>query len=60
MKEVKLLPTFEKFEHIMKECEMKENRWVLYLTAKLPERLCVSVGPLIDNKAKYKEIDLTT
>ncbi len=46
----------EKFERIMRECEIQEDRWVFYLTTKLPERLCARVGPLIDSRANYKEI----
>ena len=51
----------EKFERIMfeceiLECEILECKWTFYLTTKLPERLCVRVGPLIDNNADFHTI----
>ncbi len=46
----------DKFTRIMTECQIPKKDWTFYLTTKLPERLCVRIGPLLDSDADFQTV----
>ncbi len=46
----------EKFERIMREGEIEDKFWAERLYPRLPERLCVRVAQLRDDRSVYAEV----
>ncbi len=46
----------DKFTRIMTECQIPQKDWTFYLTTKLPEGLCVRIGPLLDSDADFQTV----
>ncbi len=51
-----LPPYLDKFEYLMRTCEVDEEEWVDKLHPKLPERLCARVRTLVDDNEGYVEL----
>ncbi len=49
----------DKFEHIMKDCEVPKGDWPAKLYPKLPERLCARVRSLVEEGVEYPDIRCT-